>query len=74
MAASNGHPIRLSSDPFCECVRGDWGQPCPVCGRRLPPQPGPLRSWHAAKAIDADRSAQARDSLVLTQSFRRWHI
>ena len=64
----------LASIPQCECERGEWGEPCPACGQRLPPRPGPLRSWHAARAIDAAASAQARASLQHTESFRHWHL
>jgi hypothetical protein len=37
---------------LCESDRGEWGELCPACGRPLPPQPRPLRSWHAARAAD----------------------
>ncbi|MDA8204131.1 MAG: hypothetical protein M0Z49_15505 [Chloroflexi bacterium] len=63
---------RAAADPFCNSDRGDWGSTCPACGQRLPPLPGPLRSWHAERTIDADRSAQAR--AAMWQGIRRWHI
>ena len=63
-----------SKAAFCECVEGEWGRPCPACGRQLPPRPGPLRSWHAARALDPEVSEQARMALAKTQSFRSWHL
>ncbi len=65
---------RRQTDPFCTCVRGEWGQLCPECGQRLPPRPGPLQSWHATRAIDAAASAQARATVLQTQSYRHWHL
>ncbi len=69
------HPsMQAPRSGFCECEQGEWGEACPACGQRLPPLPGPLRSWHAARALDPEVSAHARASLARTQPFRGWHI
>ena len=66
--------VRRSSVPLCECEQGEWGERCPACGLALPPRPGPLRSQHAERAVDAVASAQARASLHHSHSFRGWHL
>ncbi len=73
MHATDLLPARPPMHPPCECDRGDWGGICPVCGQRLPPRPDPLQSWHAARAVDRVRSAQARAS-VRQAPLRHWHL
>ena len=55
----------------CESERGAWGALCPDCGARLPPEPGPLRSWHAARVNDPILSERAR---ALRSPLRHWHL
>lgn len=35
----------------CESVRGEWGDICPDCGKPLPTNPGPLRSWNSQRPL-----------------------
>ena len=61
------------ADRPCESDRGEWGGICPGCGQRLPPWPDPLQSWHAGRAVDRMRSAQAR-AASRGASLRHWHL
>ena len=67
----SGPRRRGRSIGLCASARGEWGELCPVCGRLLPPQPQPLRSWHAARATDADASERARRT---KSPFASWHL
>jgi hypothetical protein len=56
---------------LCESDRGEWGEICPDCQRRLPPRPGPLQSWHAARVNDAEASERSRRT---RSPLRLWHL
>ena len=73
MHATDLLPARPRAERPCQSDQGDWGGLCPVCGQRLPPRPDPLRSWHAGRAADRIRSAQAR-AASLQASLRGWHL
>jgi hypothetical protein len=73
MQATELLPARFPADHACESDQGDWGGICPLCGQRLPPRPGPLQSWHAGRAIDGVRSAQAR-AASHQGLLRPWHL
>ena len=55
----------------CQSERGAWGEICPDCGGRLPPEPAPLQSWHGARVNDLRLSAQARST---NSPLRHWHL
>ena len=55
----------------CESERGTWGEICPDCGARLPPEPAPLQSWHGARVNDPSLSAQARST---NSPLRHWTL
>ena len=73
MHATDLLPARPPADRPCESDQGDWGGICPICGQRLPPRPDPLQSWHAGRAVDRVRSAQAR-AASRQASLRGWHL
>jgi hypothetical protein len=50
--------------PMCESDRGEWGQRCPDCGKRLPARQKPLTSWMAARSTDAEASAKASAAIT----------
>ena len=55
----------------CESERGTRGDICPDCGARLPPQPAPLQSWHAARVNNLKLSEQARSP---NSPMRHWRL
>jgi ribosomal protein S26 len=50
---------------MCESDRGEWGKPCPDCGKRLPARQKPLTSWHAQRAVKSEKLSElARAALT----------
>jgi hypothetical protein len=64
VGAMGGHRGGRRRMTMCESDRGEWGQRCPDCGKRLPARQKPLTSWMAARSTDAEASAKASAAIT----------